>query len=89
MQLERITKLLEDNNFKFAKTMKRYPHSYTLKDNWDTEQDFYDVVLYIRNNGYKVNFWNKEYIYFNIGKYKYWTMGNPLEQTKLINRAEI
>ena len=44
-------------------------------------------MLFIRANGYSAEFCGKSYIYLDIEGMCYWTMGEPLEQTNLINRA--
>lgn len=75
--------------FKFAKTMPKIPHEYTLKEDWEDDELFEDVVRYIRDNGVKEKFYRKEFTYLYLGNYKYWTMGNPIETTILINRARV
>jgi len=80
--------LIESNDFQFAKTMKTIPHSYTLKEKWKNLEDFNSVVLWIRENGVPEQFMGKSYIYFYYAGFKYWTMGNSLEITKLINKAK-
>jgi hypothetical protein len=44
--------------------------------------------MHIRKNGYVEEFTGWKYTYFDIGGYQYWTMGAPLEETILINRAQ-
>jgi len=74
--------------FQFAKTMPQNPHEYTLRKNWLSGKQFEEVVQYIRDNGVKENFGGRNYIYFYYAGYKYWSMGAPLSQTILINRAK-
>jgi hypothetical protein len=63
------------------------PHSYTIKE-WDKDPaNFEQAVLLIRTFGKPENFYRKTYIYFYYGDYKYWTMGSPLDETIVINRA--
>jgi len=50
---------------------------------------FNEFVLHIRQYGYVDKFIGEEYTYFNLGDYRYWSMGSPLEKTILINRAKI
>lgn len=75
--------------------MPKYPHWYTLRKNWNSDNDFIEFVKFIRLNGYPVFFGNRKYIYFNINGFKYWTMGCPINNsdgspcTILINRAKI
>jgi len=72
-----------------AKTYKTAPHEYTLKSaRPELESDFISFVKFIRSNGYDEKFWDKTYRYFDIDGYQYWTMGNVIEETVLINRAK-
>ena len=80
---------LTTNKFKRAKTMPDIPHAYTLKKDWANPKDFEDAVLYIRKYGKVEWFYRRQYVYLYTEKYKYWTMGAPLKETILINRAEI
>jgi len=70
-------------------TSKDGSHQYCLIKNCYSRPDFYAVVEYIREHGYPAKFYNKTYTYLNIGGFKYWTMGSPLDKTILINRTEI
>ena len=71
----------------YAKTMPYAPHWYTLKKDWHQKISFDAVVLYIRKHGYKEKYGKSWYIKLNIRDMQYWTMGSPLPQTILINRA--
>jgi len=50
---------------------------------------FNEFVLHIRKHGYADNFMGQEYTYFNVGDYRYWSMGAPLKETILINRVKL
>jgi hypothetical protein len=64
-------------------------HQYTLVANKpDLKTVFSEFVMHIRKNGYVEEFTGWKYTYFDIGGYQYWTMGAPLEETILINRAQ-
>ena len=86
---EHAGRILEHKSFREAKTMKQFPHAYTLKREWDMPKQFERVVMFIRENG-KREHWNygKYYIYYYYKGYKYWTMGDTLPNTILINRAK-
>lgn len=73
----------------FAKTMKATPHEYVnRKVISPTEQAEFDkFVRFIRENGEKCLYWNKEYTYLLIDGWYYWTMGAPIEETFILNRA--
>jgi hypothetical protein len=44
--------------------------------------------MHIGEHGYPVLFRSREYICFDVGAFKYWTMSNSLETTTIINRAQ-
>jgi hypothetical protein len=73
-----------------AKTWQRtFPHEYTIRE-WapEREEDFIFFVKYIRENGRVEPFFSKRYTYLRWHDgYKYWTLGNPIESTNVINRA--
>ena len=71
----------------FAKSMPWFPHEYTLRKTWN--DGFDECVLYIREYGNKEKFGKKAYTYLYINGWKYWTMGDPVEETILINRAKV
>jgi hypothetical protein len=89
INLKFLEELFNSVNFRFAKTMPKYPHWYTLRKEWNDDVLFDKVVIFIRKNGYKVAWGNREYIYFDVNGFHYWTMGSPVEKTILINKAEI
>lgn len=88
MEIEEVRKILESKIYRYAKTMPQCPHEYTLKKDWDKSQ-FEEVVKFIRKNGKIEKYYKKDIIYLYTGNFKYWTMGNPIEQTILINRANV
>ena len=82
-----VKSILENCDWKFAKTMASYnPHSYTLKKTWDNPVLFENVVFYIQHFGVSELFKYKHYTQLYLGEFKYWTMGEPVKQTILINR---
>ena len=87
MNSERAHELLRNAEYKTAKSLD-IPHSYTLKYSWKDINEFYELVQFIRDHGVKERFWSKEYIYYYLDGYKYWTMGYELPVTKLINKAK-
>ena len=88
---ENIEKFIDSANWVFAKTYaKTAPHEYTVRgNNPDLEDEFVYFVKFIREHGYKEKFWSKIHTYYDVGEYKYWTMGNPIDETTIINRAII
>ena len=84
--------LLQKNQYKFAKTMPQNPHYYTLSKTWESREVFESVVEYIREHGqdeyWGIGRFKTKYTYFYWEGYKYWTMGAPIKETILINRAK-
>lgn len=72
----------------FAKSMPYLPHSYTVRDWWTNQDAFKEAVQFIRDKGVKERFGKRYFVYWYCAGYKYWTMGSPIQQTKLINRAK-
>jgi len=73
----------------FAKTYAdKFPHEYCLRKNMD-EKAFERFVKHIRIFGYVKYFFRKPMVYFDFDGYKYWTMGDTLKNTILVNRAVI
>jgi len=75
----------------FAKTYAdTWPHEYTVRD-WrsDIDGEFAWAVQYIRNHGTTEKFFEDTYIYLYLDGLKYWTMGEPIDETTVINRAVV
>lgn len=87
MIFEKVAETLLSQYFKNAKTAIRNPHAYTLRENWKNDILFNNVVKYIREHSEIEWFWKKPYQIFKLNGYKYWTMGAPINETILINRA--
>ena len=88
-QLDWFAEQMRNNTFRFAKTMPRCPHHYTLRNTWLNDNDFVDCVQLIRESGYDEAFGGTRFVYLNANGYKYWTMGASLDETTLINRAKV
>jgi len=89
---EFFRKFVQDHHWTVAKTMPWAPHEYTLRRNCtgpQDESDFERVVLGIRSLGYEEKYGKSTYIRYDLDGWKYWTMGAPLDQTILINRARV
>jgi hypothetical protein len=76
---------VEQSRWIFAKTMPHNPHEYTLRRHTTAEQ-FDAAVRFVRENGVMEEYWGRPYKTLYFGDHKYWTMGEPLESTILINR---
>jgi hypothetical protein len=80
--------------WQFAKTMPEWPHEYTLRD-WrqDLESEFFEFVTLIRREGI-VKPWPRDaaaplyhHTYLELDGWEYWSMGAPVAETILVNRA--
>lgn len=72
----------------FAKTMPANPHWYTLRARGDAA-DFERAVIDIRASGTTRLFQEREYTCYEFEGWRYWSMGAPVHETILINRARI
>ncbi len=73
----------------FAKTMPFAPHEYIVKERCPlTTDEFEYFVNKQREHGVKERWGKYNNLYLYIDDYKYWTMGAPLEETTVINRAK-
>ncbi len=88
MQEIELQEILLRASFRFAKSMPYLPHYYTLRKMWDSDQIFDDAVNKIRELGIPRAFGKRQFIYYDFGGNTYWTMGDPVPETILINRAE-
>ena len=70
----------------FAKTMPDNPHWYTLRRKWSSDDEFVEVVRFIRSEGYEHVYEGWPYVQLDVDDHFYWTMGAPIAETILINR---
>lgn len=81
-----LAKLLASKYYRFAKTMPDNPHYYSLRREWKNDELFDHAVLAIRHYGRIEMFRGWPYTCFWANGYKYWTMGDPLKTTYVLNR---
>ena len=82
---------LNSQEWIFAKTYaKTCPHEYIVKYKTEDKEMFIEFITFIRNEGYAEK-WKDGVIrkYYNIGGFKYWTMGDPINDTIVLNRVKI
>lgn len=87
---EKLREMIARCTWTFAKTMPWCPHEYIVRGKCPlSEEEFLFFIEMQRKYG-KVERWGK-YItpYLYIDGYKYWTMGAPVEETRVMNRAKI
>jgi hypothetical protein len=87
---------IEVVRWQFAKTMPQWPHEYTVRK-WrpDLDGEFCAFAHLIRRDGV-VKSWPRDsqapryrHFYLEVDGWQYWTMGAPIEQTEVINRAPL
>jgi hypothetical protein len=80
--------------WQFAKTMPQWPHEYTVRQ-WrpDLDHEFFEFVELIRRDGV-VKPWPRDastpryhLTYLEVDGWEYWSMGAPVTETTVINRA--
>ena len=68
------------------------PHEYIVRK-WETDDqgglDFNRFITLIRRFGYADFYYKVRHIYWRIDEFKYWTMGWPIDETIIINRARM
>lgn len=83
----KLKKFIGGQNWIFAKTYeKTWPHEYIVRDKSD-ESSFVALVEHIRVNGYVGKFYKMDITYFDEDGMVYWTMGDPIGTTTIINRC--
>jgi len=76
----------------FAKTYAEIcPHEYIVKNNLDPgcQARFEKVVGFIREAGFEACYNGHPGKYYILDGHYYWTMGTPIGQTTIINRAKL
>ena len=81
-----LNNFIKDVEWTYAITMPEWPHEYIVRENVN-EVLFVKMVEHIRRNGYGGKFYNKSLTYYDEGEMVYWTMGEPIEDTVIINRC--
>lgn len=71
----------------FAKTMPEWPHEYIFRERVDRDL-FVWLVGHIRQHGFEGRFYQRVLTYFAWDGLLYWTMGEPIEETTIINRCK-
>lgn len=81
-----LQQFIDSVQWTFVKTMPEWPHEYIVKDQVD-EDLFMLLVQHIRSQGYEAKFYDKTFTYYDHGGMVYWTMGEPIGETTIINRC--
>ncbi len=89
LNYDKLREMIARCEWTFAKTMPQCPHEYIVRGKCPLSEDEFLYFINMQRNYGKVERWgkyNNPYLY--IDDYKYWTMGAPLEETTVINRAK-
>ena len=86
---DEISTFIANHEWTFAKTMPQIPHWYTLRRKAQSSEQFSEFVQEIRFRGIVRQFGSKSFTYLDIDGWTYWTMGAPVDETILINRARL
>ena len=70
--IAKVKKLINAHQWRFAKTLRKNPHEYTLMKTWNNKNDFIEFVKYICDHSYEGRFYSYKQRYCNIGEFKYW-----------------
>ncbi len=82
-----LREFIDSLQWTFAKTMPEWPHEYIVRERVDREL-FEVVVRHIRQHGFEGHFYQRVLTYFAEDGFLYWTMGEPIEETTIINRCK-
>ena len=83
---DEIKAFINSSKWTYAKTMPEWPHYYIVRPSGN-EAMFVKTVEHIRAHGYEGRFYHQKNMYFDDDEYTYWTMGNPIAETTVINRC--
>ena len=88
-----FTQFILRNTWIFAKTYAAFcPHEYVVKERLPAEERvlFEQIVSFIRERGFTAAYGrlgpNR---YYTVDEYYYWTMGEPIEEANILNRAKM
>lgn len=89
LDISKLRSMIGQCEWTFAKTMPWCPHDYIVRGKCPlTEEEFLYFIDMQRRFGIKEH-WGKYYNpYIYVDGYKYWTMGAPVEETIVMNRAK-
>lgn len=79
--------VIEGQIWTFAKTMPQWPHEYIVRSRMVSDLMFVRFVATIRIFGYDQMWMRFKRRYLDVGRHRYWTQGDWLTTTCIINRA--
>ncbi len=93
MTHQEFEQFISRNRWIFAKTYAAFcPHEYVVKDRLPAAEQrvFEQIVAFIRENGFIAIYGRKgPNRYYTVGEHYYWTMGAPVEEEIILNRARL
>ena len=90
MDFDKLRSMIALCQWTFAKTMPFAPHEYIIRNKCPlTTEEFEFFATMQRVHGVKERWGKYNFPYLYIDNYKYWTMGAPVEETTVINRAKV
>ena len=84
----RARDFVEQQQWRFAKTMPEIPHYYCLKGMSSDMKEFEWFVQYILDNSVPGEFYGKTFNYCFLDNWKYWIMDEDPSKCNLINRED-
>lgn len=88
--LEKISKLLRNESWNWARTYLTVPHEYIVRDKCNmSDNNFLYIVHAQRDLGIEERWGKYNHPYLYIDGYKYWTMGDTFENTVILNRQKV
>ena len=85
---DELKDFINSSKWTFASTMADIPHWYIVKKFYNKIM-FEKLVVFIRNHGVVRRWFNRVGMYLDYDGHSYWTMGNPISETTIINRKVI
>ena len=88
--IDKIREFIARCQWTFAKTMPWAPHEYIVRGKCSLSEDEFLYFIDMQRHFGVYEHWGKYYHpYLYIDGYKYWTMGAPVEETIVMNRAKV
>jgi len=85
-ELEFLRKYIADNRWQTAKSGPA--HEYNIRTWPETnDADFWAFAILVRACGTPGKFYSRTFLYLTLDDHKYWTMGESLPETTVLNRA--
>lgn len=88
--IDKIREFIARCQWTFAKTKPWAPHEYIVRGKCPLSEDEFLYFIDMQRRFGVYEHWGKYYHpYLYVDDYKYWTMGAPVEETIVMNRAKV